>query len=167
MSKLTPMEVELVEDAPSTLPAAGRSMGQQQTLFIRQEFADLEKVGLVKPAKTPVYASPAFVVKKKGPKKWRMVIDMRELNKWTKKTALQMPNLEEQLSRLGNARYFVSFDVFSGFDYLSTSERSQKYFNIVTLEACVTMLGAPMGWTNTPQIYQNRIVEEILKPAEI
>ena len=95
-----------------------------------------------------------------------MVIDMWELNKWTKKTALQMPNLEEQLSRLGNARYFGSFDVFSGFDYLPTSERSQKYFNIVTLEACVTMLGPPMGWTNTPQIYQNRIVEEILKPAE-
>ena len=78
-----------------------------------------------------------------------------------------MPSLEEQLSRLGNACYFGSFDVFSGFDYLPTSERSQKYFNIVTLEACVTMLGAPMGWTNPPQIYQNRIVEEILKPAEI
>ena len=50
MSKLTPMEVELVEDAPSTLPAAGRSMGHQQTLFIRQKFADLEDLGLVKPA---------------------------------------------------------------------------------------------------------------------
>ena len=63
------MEVELVEDAPSTLPAAGRSMGHQQTLFIRQKFADLEDLGLVKPATNPVYASPAFVVKKKGTKK--------------------------------------------------------------------------------------------------
>ena len=29
------------------------------------------------------------------------------------------------------------------------------------------MLGAPMGWVNTPQIYQARILEEILKPAGI
>ena len=167
MSKLTPMEVELHDDAPDNLPAAGRTMGHEQTLFLRQKLADLEKLGLVKVATNPVYASPAFVVKKKGPKKWRMVVDMRELNKWTKPTALLMPILEEQLARLGDAKYFGSFDVFSGFDYLPTSEKSQKYFNLVTLESCVTMLGAPMGWRNTPQIYQNRILEEILKPAGI
>ena len=29
------------------------------------------------------------------------------------------------------------------------------------------MLGPPMVWCNTPQIYQNRILEEILKPAGV
>ena len=78
-----------------------------------------------------------------------------------------MPILEEQLARLGDAKYFGSFDMFSGFDYLPTSEKSQDYFNLVTLESCVTMLSPPMGCRNTPQIYQNRILEEILKPAGI
>ena len=64
----------------------------------------------------PIYASPAFVVPKKGPKKYRMVIEMCELNKWSKKTALLMPNLEEQLSRLGDSKHFGSFDLYSGFD---------------------------------------------------
>ena len=78
-----------------------------------------------------------------------------------------MPNLEEQLSRLGDSKYFGFFDVCSGLDYLPTSKRSQKYFNIVTAECCMTMLGAPMGWCNTPQMYQNRILEEILKSEGI
>ena len=55
-------------NAPPTLSAAGRSMGHQQTVFIRQKFDDLEKLGLVKPVTNPVYVTPALVVKKKGPK---------------------------------------------------------------------------------------------------
>ena len=92
---------------------------------------------------------------------------MRKLNKWTKKTALQMPVLEAQLSRIGKGKIFGTFDILSGFDFLRTHEESQKYFTLVTNEGSYTMIGAPMGWTNTPQLFQSRILEEILKPAGI
>ena len=65
-----------------------------------------------------------------------MVVDLRELNKWTKPTALKMPILEEQVSRLGDSKFFGSFNVYSGFDYLPTLKNSQEYFNTVTLDAC-------------------------------
>ena len=44
-----------------------------------------------------------------------------------------------------------ALSTYSGFDYLPTSKRSQKCLIIVTRECCMTMLGAPIGWCNTPQ----------------
>ena len=117
------------------------------------------------PASTSNVGSPVFVVPKKGPKKWRMVVDMRALNNISKKTALIMPILEEQLNTVAGSTHFGTFDVLAGFDFLPTGENSQKYFNLITPEGAFTMCGAPMGWVNTPAIYHNRIVTEILEPA--
>ena len=164
MSNLTPMQVTLKAQHPRIL-AQGRQLGQQQTIFLREKLQQLEKMGIVKPSLHPLYGSAAFVVPKKGPKRWRMVIDMRELNTFTCKTQLRMPNLEAQISRVGNAKFFGSFDVLSGFDFLRVHEDSQKFLNIVTLEGNYCMLGSPMGFLNTPQVFQNRMLEEILKPT--
>ena len=60
---------------------------------------------------------------------------------------------------------FFSLDVLFGFDYLSVHEDSRKYFTLVTQEGSYTMLGSPMGFVNTPQVFQNRMLEEILKPT--
>lgn len=45
-----------------------------------------------------------------------------------------MPILEEQeqLDRLGNLGFFVTFDKLSGFDFLRTHKESQQYFILVT-----------------------------------
>ena len=127
----------------------------------------LEEMGIVKIAKNPTYGAPAFVVPKKGPKKWRMIIDLRALNEWAVKTSLQMPILEAQIGRVGNAKHFASFDILSGFDYLPVHEDSQKYFTLVTQEGSYTMIGSPMGFCNTPQVFQARILEEVLKPTKL
>ena len=55
--------------------------------------------------------------------------------------------------------------MLSGFDFLPTSEGSRKYFNIITLMGAFQMNGAPMGWLNTPQTFQERIMSEILTPV--
>ena len=80
MSLLQPMRVQLKNPHPPIM-AQGRSLGQEQTMFLRKKLKKMEELGIVQTAKNPTYGSPAFVVPKKGPKRWRMVIDLRELNK--------------------------------------------------------------------------------------
>ena len=102
MSKLTPLIVDLRDDAPISTTSVGRPTGHEKGLFLQDKIDDLEGIGLLTPAMNPICASRAFAVPKKGPKKYRVVTDMRGLNKWSKKTALLMPNLDEQLCRFGN-----------------------------------------------------------------
>ena len=96
-----------------------------------------------------------------------MVIDMRQLNLVTKKTGLDLPKLADLLTYVEGSSRYGTFDVMSGFDYLATSPCSQQYFNIKTPFGTYTLLGAPQGFLNTPGVYQDRIVSEILQPANL
>jgi len=167
MSNLHPITVQLYDNAPGEIMANPICQGTRQRLFLRQKLKGLEELGMVYQAKNPTYGSPAFAVDKSGPKIFRMVLDLRRLNKWTVKSPLAMPNLEEQVSRCTEGKYFGSFDVLSGFDYLRTAKESQKYFTIITMEKSYTMVGAPMGWCNTPMLFQNRIKNEIIDQSDI
>ena len=93
----------------------------RQRIFVRNKLQGLEELGMVYQAKNPTYGSPAFAVDKKGPKMFRMVLDLRRLNKWTVKSSLAMPNLEEQEARCTKGKVFGSFDILSGYDYLKCS----------------------------------------------
>ena len=166
MSLLDPIEVVLKEghDIPF---CTGRNLGQEQREFLEKKLHDLMLIGIIKEAANAYYGSPIFIVPKKGPKKWRMVVDMRNLNKISVKTAMQMPLLEDQLKDVSGAKIFGSFDVLSGFDFLPTHENSQKYFTLVSSDAAYTMCGAPMGWLNTPALFQDRIVRNVLRPNNL
>ena len=119
-------------------------------------------MGIVRETKNPVYGSTAFTVPKKGPKKYRMVLNMKPLNNITKNSALVLPKLEKQFTFLRSAKIFASFDILSGFDFLETHVDSRKYFNIIVPGAAFEMIGAPMGWKNTPVLFQNRLMTEVL-----
>ena len=166
MSKLDPIEVELKpgHEPPNSY---GRTLGYEQRMFLNDKIKDLIKIGILKESANPIYGSPIFIVPKKGPKKWRMVVDMRALNTITIKTAMEMPLLDEQIDWIKGAKVFGTFDVLSGFDFLPTAENSQKYFTLITKEGAYTMCGAPMGWVNTPALFMDRMVRNILKPIGI
>ena len=166
MSDLSPITIRLSDTSPQHISAKGRPLaGKEQQEFLINKLRSLQKLGIVEPAKNPTIGSAAFVVRKKGPAKWRMVVDMRTLNRHTVPTACKLPHLEQQLSFIGNSRFFGSYDALSGFDYLRTHPSSYPYFTIVTSFGCYTMKGAPMGWVNTPALFSNRIMQEILEPA--
>ena len=167
MSRLTPISVELKPGHTPCL-ARGRIMpSQEEQNFLKNKLKELTKMGIVRPAKNPAYRCTGFTVPKKGHKKFRMVIDMRPLNEISLKTALNLPHLEQQLGFVRQAKIFTAFDVLSGFDFLETEEKSRKFFNITTSHGAFSMCGAPMGMVNTPAMFQERIMTEILQPSEL
>ena len=106
-------------------------MSLENLQFLRGKIEDLCKLGMFRPDPNPDVGSAVFVVPK-APGKYRMVVDLRELNKYTLKTTLHLPNLDNQLQIIQRASHFSTYDVLSGFDHLSVEADSSRYFSIVT-----------------------------------
>eukprot|EP00924_Labyrinthula_sp_SR-Ha-C_P010971 maker-scaffold_33-snap-gene-1.52-mRNA-1 protein AED:0.18 eAED:0.18 QI:0/0/0/0.5/1/1/2/0/537 len=161
MSKIPPMPVVLKPDAkPFRAPA--REMNAVKKEAMRKKIQDLIDMGMLALEPDPLYSSPAFMVPKKN-NKWRMVIDLRDLNKVVQVIGTSLVDLEAQLNWLpSEINHMASFDALSGFDMMPISEEAAKYFNISTPFGCYRLLGSPMGFINTPFIYSTRMISFIL-----
>eukprot|EP00924_Labyrinthula_sp_SR-Ha-C_P015284 snap_masked-scaffold_9-processed-gene-13.43-mRNA-1 protein AED:1.00 eAED:1.00 QI:0/-1/0/0/-1/1/1/0/326 len=87
---------------------------------------------------------------------------MIRLNKITIPTSLNLPNLERQLLSIKNSKYYITLDVLSGFDFMPTDEASKDVFTLVTRRSAWRMNGSPMGWKNTPALFFDRIINQII-----
>lgn len=84
---------------------------------------------IIKHSHSP-YNSPLLLVPKKntgGEKKWRLVVDFRQLNKKIIPDKFPLPRIDEILDQLGRAKYFTTLDLMSGFHQIPLSEESKKY----------------------------------------
>ena len=86
MSYLEPITCQLKSDAE--ILTQPRWLGREQMEFLRTRINNMLSRGLIRPTPNPHYGSQAFLVPKKGPDKYRMVVDMRKLNQQTRKTSL-------------------------------------------------------------------------------
>src|SRR5690606_10190835 len=121
--------------------------------FLRSKINTLVSIGMLKQARDPAFSSASFVVPKKSPGEFRLVVDIRPLNDLVKQSALSMPLIEDQLGQCARSYYFGTFDVLSGYDTLQVDEDSQQYSGIVTPIGVFNMCGAPMGFTNSGLVY--------------
>ena len=80
---------------------------------IEKMVADMQKQGVVRPSKSP-WASPIVLVPKKDGS-LRFCVDFRQLNALTKKDVYPLPRVEDILDTLGDAKYFTSLDLASGY----------------------------------------------------
>ena len=164
MSDLTPFPAFIKPGHEPCLPRRTIPLTADQQEWLKGHLEGMMRKGILVPVKNPTHGSAVFLVPKKGPKKWRMVTDMPPLNKITQRTPFVMPLLESMLANVGEARIFAGFDALSGFDLLRTSS---DIFILITPIGAFQMKCAPMGWVNTPQIFQNRMETEVLLPAGI
>eukprot|EP00924_Labyrinthula_sp_SR-Ha-C_P002145 snap_masked-scaffold_19-processed-gene-1.38-mRNA-1 protein AED:1.00 eAED:1.00 QI:0/-1/0/0/-1/1/1/0/196 len=153
MSYLTPVEVNLVPGHKDDKCSGYRFTNEEQE-FIQRKFISLQKVGIAESSKNPLWGFPIFIVPKKiktpsgwedlsveEKQKWndenllnryRMVANMVRLHDITIHTSLDLPNLERQMTSLRGTKYYLTLDILSGFDFLSTKPEHRKYFNLIT-----------------------------------
>jgi hypothetical protein len=98
------------DQRPTVRPLYAMSEAELQAL--KEELEFLLKHGRIRPS-VFAYGFPVFYVAQKG--KLRLVFDYRALNKNTVKVTSTIPNIQELLNRLSQAKYFSKIDIASGY----------------------------------------------------
>lgn len=112
--------------------------------------------GIIRPSVSP-YNSPILLVPKKttgNEKKWRLVVDFRQLNKNIVADKFPLPRIEEILDQLGRAKYFTTLDLMSGFHQIELEEESKKYTAFSSNSGHFEFNRLPFGLNISPNSFQ-------------
>lgn len=80
---------------------------------------DMQRQGIMQPTSSP-WANPVVLVPKKDGTT-RFCVDYRHLNAGSHKDVYPLPRIEDILSTLGEAKYFSTLDLSSGYRYWQCS----------------------------------------------
>lgn len=103
------------------------------------------------------FNSPILLVPKKsstGDKKWRLVVDFRQLNKTILPDKFPLPRIDEILDNLGRAKYFSTLDLMSGFHQIPLEEQSKKYTAFSSNTGHFEFNRLPFGLNISPNSFQ-------------
>ncbi|KAL0200588.1 hypothetical protein M9458_003775, partial [Cirrhinus mrigala] len=99
------------------------------------------------------YASPVVVVTKKDGS-LRLCIDYRKLNSCSTRDAFPLPRIEEALEALGQAKYFSTLDLTSGYWQVEVAEQDKHKTAFSTPMGLFEANRMPFGLQNAPSTFQ-------------
>lgn len=87
-------------------------------------------------------------------KKFRLVIDLRKLNELVVQDSYPLPIIDEILGQLGNAMYFSTLDLYSGFYQIGLKKNSRSFTSFSANGRKWQFKRLPMGLKNAPAYFQ-------------
>ena len=116
-----------------------RRYSQEDSQFVNEQLATLERYGYVVKDNSATIASPAYPVNKAGAdpaaplaKRKRLTVDLRGVNKHTRPWLFPLPRPETFVESLGGHPYLGKVDLAHSFWQLPLHLDSQRYFCIMT-----------------------------------
>lgn len=105
-----------------------------------------------------LYCSPVVIVPKPDGR-FRLVSDLRELNKVTKPDAYPLPLIADLFLRVSKGKVFALIDLKDGFYQIQLSSNASEMCAIVLPFGLYEFTRLVMGWTNAPSEFQRKINE--------
>jgi hypothetical protein len=119
------------------------------------------ELGFVREDKRPATViSPIFVIPKKEKNKWRVIVDLRHVNKSQKTPKFKHENLDNLGLIVRPGDFMVKGDVKHGFHHLRMKEEHTRYLGFRHGNRWFRYIAMPMGSQSSPYVF-NRM----LKPA--
>ena len=150
--KLPPLSIKL---KPGLKPIRKKPYATSavQRDAIRETVQELLDGGQIVPSCSE-WSSPTHLVKRKDGR-WRMVVDYRGLNSVIQGQNYPLPNIQENISRLRNSRYFATFDMFAGYEQVRVQPSDQHLTSFVTPDAQYEYIVAPYGINTIPSHFSH------------
>jgi len=118
---------------------------------IKEELAEMVKLGIVEPSDSP-YSSPILIVKKKDGTN-RPVVDYCGLNRLTIFDAEPMPHPDDIYARLSDARFYSKLDFCKGYWQIPVAESDRPKTAFATPFGLYQFRRMPFGLQNAGATY--------------
>ena len=123
---------------------------------VRAKIADLEKKGILKKVTKPTEWISSMVVVT-TPKKIRICLDPKDLNKAVLRPKYQMATLDEVLPKLSKAKVFSTLDAKDGFYQVGLDEESSLNTTFWTPFGRYQYLRLPFGINLAPEEFECKL----------
>ena len=140
----------------------------RRTSFVHREkivqlVNDMLKQGVIKPS-TNAWASPVVLVPKKDGNLW-FCVDYRRVNAITKKDVYPLPRIDDILDTLGQAHYFSTLDLASGYWQIEMDPATKDKSAFTTHAGLFEFERMSFGLCNAPATFQ-RLMQAVLAGME-
>jgi hypothetical protein len=137
---------------------------ESQKQEVRRQVEELMRVGFITESNSS-RNSPLFVVSKKaddtGEKRSRLVTDYRKLNEQTIGDAYPLPDVTENVDRLGHSKYFSCTDLVMRYHQIEMAEWDRVKTAFGTKEGHWENKPLPFGLKTAPATFQ-RMMNAVL-----
>ena len=113
---------------------------------------EMLEAGIIKRS-TSTWIFPLVVVSKKDGSS-RLCVDFRRLNQITKQIAFPLPIIDDILNLLGNAKYFTTLDLKSGYWQVAMDPESVDKTTFTSHKGTFSFQVMPFGLSNAPGVFQ-------------
>ena len=125
---------------------------------LKKEVNRLVDIGVLKRINNSQWAAPTFIIAKKNGTV-RFISDFRELNKRIKRKPFPIPRIQDLLLKLEGFKYATSLDLNMGYYHIELCPESKKLCTIVLPWGKYQYQKLPMGLSNSPDIFQEKMNE--------
>lgn len=158
-ARLRPLKIDLTPDAVP-VKVRLRNYSQDQRDFLKKFVSNLVYNDMAYPNPTSSWACAPLLVPKPGSDvRYRFTVDLRPVNKFTVKHQFPMPNLEHELTRLSESRYYATFDLSHCYWQLELDESSRSLQSFITPDGVYSPTRVLHGTTNAVTHLQSALSE--------